>query len=177
MIAISKVGSLFNTPANSRKDCLAALLNVEELNPKRIPESKVTFTAANPLLSVICSTCAPSILAASSAFLSIFRPINAPAVPPTAVPIAAPIAAPLPLPAIPPIIAPKAAPEPPPIIPPLAVLFIDPQLPNTKAILRKKAINLIFFILLINLLVINSKTRTKIKKYLVMPSFLSLKNN
>ena len=139
-MAISKVGSAFNIPANSLNELLDEALKVDELNPKSIPDSKVTLTALKPLASVIFSTFAPSILAASAAFLSILRPIRAPAVPPTAVPIAAPMNAPLPLPAIPPMIAPNAAPEPAPIAPPLTVLLV-PQLPNTKAALKNNAKN------------------------------------
>ena len=146
-MATSTVGSSFRILANSANDCLDAALSAEELNAKSIPEGKVTFTAARPLLSVTCSTCASLIFAASAAFLSILRPMRTPAPAPTAVPTAAPIAAPFPLPAIPPIIAPKAAPEPPPMTPPLAVLFMLPQLPKTSAMLRNKAINLIFFII------------------------------
>ena len=134
--------------ANLLNADLAAALRLALPVVKRIPESNVTFTACNPLLSVICSTCAPSICFASAAALSIFLPMRAPVPAPTAVPIAAPIAAPLPLPITPPRIAPNAAPEPPPIAAPLPVLFILAHPLNIMVILIKRTINFILFIML-----------------------------
>jgi len=72
--------------ANLLNADLAAALRLALPVVKRIPESNVTFTACNPLLSVICSTCAPSICFASAAALSIFLPMRAPVPAPTAVP-------------------------------------------------------------------------------------------
>ena len=146
-IAMSVVGSSFRIWASSRKEAFDVLLNADELKPNRMPDSKVTFTAASPLVSVTFSTCAPSILAASAAFLSILWPMATPAPVPTAAPTAAPIAAPLPLPISPPMIAPAAAPDPPPITPPFAVLFIVLQLPNNIAPLNNSTLIFIFFII------------------------------
>ena len=143
-------GFCFNTLlANLLNEALASELNVAAPVPKRIPESNVTLTACKPMLSVTCSTCAPSIAAASAAALSIFLPINTPAPAPTAAPIPAPIAAPLPLPINPPMIAPAAAPPPPPIKPPFVVLFILPQPLKIMVTHNKIAINFVFLILVL----------------------------
>lgn len=45
--------------ANLLNDDFAEVLNEELLVLNKIPESKVTFTACKPLLSVTCSTSAP----------------------------------------------------------------------------------------------------------------------
>ncbi|CCY91559.1 unknown [Bacteroides sp. CAG:1076] len=53
-------GFWFNTLfANLLSDALAEVLRDELLVLNKIPESKVTFTACKPLLSVTCSTSAP----------------------------------------------------------------------------------------------------------------------
>ena len=134
--------------ANLLKDDLADELRFELLVEKRIPESNVTFTACNPLLSVTCSTCAPSTCLACSAALSIFFPIRAPAVVPTAAPTAAPIAAPLPFPKIAPNPAPTAAPLPPPIRAPFPV-FDMLQLVNSMPAANIQDIILMLFIFLV----------------------------
>ena len=127
MMAMSVVGSSRKISASSRRAAFASLLRAVELKSNSTLSPKVTFTAASPLLSVTCSTCASSIWAAASAFLSIFLPMMTPAPAPTAAPMAAPMPAPLPLPISPPITAPAVAPVPVPMIPPLAVLFNVPQ--------------------------------------------------
>ena len=83
---------------------------------KSRPEAKVSFTQGSPLASVTVSTLALfTFEAASSATLSMWRPISVPAPAPTAAPTAAPMAVPLVflpirLPTMPPMTAPAPVP-------------------------------------------------------------------